>query len=421
MALISLGLSHHSAPIEVRSALAFTDAEAPDALARLAGLSGVRESALLSTCNRTEIVSVIEPETETRVIEWWARERGVSTEQVRRWLVSHRDLEAVTHNLRVAAGLDSLVIGEPQILGQMKQAFGMAGDLGSTGPVLSRLFQHSFAVAKLVRSQTAVGAHPVSVAYAAVQMARRIFTDLSEQTAVLVGAGETIQLIARHLRGQGISRIIVVNRSIDKAERLAREIHGYAAPLSDLVMHLHEADLLVSSTASRDPVVAIDAVRHALSRRRRKPMCMIDLAVPRDIDARVANLEDVFLCTVDDLRGIVSDNMRARQAAAEQAEALISEQAREFQRWLDSRDAAQTIRGVRSLARRHRDETLERARRKLAAGEDPAQVMQYVANTLTNKLLHAPSSALRRADAVEQALLLSAAHKLFDVRDEDEP
>lgn len=421
MALISLGLSHHSAPVEVRSTLAFTEADAPDALLRLSRLDGVRESALLSTCNRTEIISVLEPETEQRVIDWWARERGVDAETVRRWLITHRDLDAVTHSLRVAAGLDSMVLGEPQILGQMKQAFGLAGDAGSTGPVLSRLFQHAFAVAKLVRSRTEIGAHPVSVAYAAVQMARRIFADLSEQTAVLVGAGETMTLIARHLRAQGITRLIVVNRSLDRAERLAREVHGYAAPLSDLAAHLHEADLLVASTAAREAVVGIDAVRLALTRRRRKPMCMIDLAVPRDIDARVDALEDVFLYTVDDLRGIVADNMRARRDAARQAEALVLDQAREFQRWLDSRDAAQTIRGIRDQARRHREDILARAQRRLAAGDDPAQVLDYLASTLTNKLVHAPSSALRQADAVEQALLLSAARKLFDLGDDDVP
>lgn len=421
MALISLGLSHHSAPVDVRSTLAFTEADAADALLRLSRLDGVRESALLSTCNRTEIISVLEPETEPRVIDWWARERGVDTGAVRRWLVTHRDLDAVTHSLRVASGLDSMVIGEPQILGQMKQAFGMAGEAGSTGPVLSRLFQHAFAVAKLVRSNTEIGANPVSVAYAAVQMARRIFADLGEQTAVLIGAGDTTALIARHLRTQGVSRLIIVNRSLERAERLAREVQGYAAPLSDLATHLHEADLLVASTAAREPVVGVDAIRHALTRRRRKPMCVIDLAVPRDIDPRVDALEDVFLYTVDDLRGIVADNMRARHDAARQAEALVLDQAQEFQRWLDSRDAAQTIRGIRNQARRQREDILTRARRRLAAGDEPEAVLEYLANTLTNKLVHAPSSALRRADAVEQSLLLNAAQKLFDLDDDGQP
>lgn len=418
MALVALGLSHHNAPLDVRARLAFTDAEVADALVRLRARGGIREAALLSTCNRTEVLGVLDAADESMIAQWWANERGMRPEQVQPYLRTHRDLAAVRHSLRVAAGLDSLVIGEPQILGQMKAAYALAESTRSAGPIISRLFQHAFAVAKLVRSQTEIGAHPVSVAYASVQMAKRIFTDLSEQTAVLIGAGETVQLIARHLRSHGVTRIIVANRTISRAEQLAREIHGYAIALSDLPERLADADLLVSSTGSRDPVVGVDAVKHALVKRRHKPVCMIDLAVPRDIDSRVTALEDVFLYTVDDLRNIVAENLNLRHQAAEQAEVLVSERAEAFNRWLESREVASTIRTLRGRAAVQREQVLDLARRRLAAGDDPDEVLARALRMLGNRLAHAPSRALRNADPVEQPLLKSAARKLFDLSDD---
>jgi len=415
MALMTLGLSHHAAPLDVRERLAFTDADLPDALARLRRLPGVSEAAIVSTCNRTEVVTVADPSVEGELIAWWGRERNAEAELIRRYSFTHRDLESVIHKLRVAAGLDSMILGEPQILGQMKQSYAVAQSEKSVGPVLSRLFQHSFAVAKLVRNQTDIGAHPVSVAYAAVTMAKRIFSDLSAQTALLIGAGEMVQLIARHLVGQGVGRIIVANRSLDRAEKLARELHGYAVPLSDLPAYVASADLVIASTGSRDPVLDIAVVKRAVSIRRHKPQFMIDLAVPRDIDPRVGSLEDVYLYTVDDLRTVISENLKFREQAARQGEALVQQYALEFNRWLESRDVGDTIRRIRAKARLQRDEVLERARKRLANGEDPEAVMAFVADTLSNKLLHAPSAQMRKADAVEQAMLMSTAEKLFDL------
>ena len=415
MALMTLGLSHHAAPLDVRERLAFTDADLPDALARLRRLPGVSEAAIVSTCNRTEVVTVADPSVEGELIAWWGRERNAEAELIRRYSFTHRDLESVIHKLRVAAGLDSMILGEPQILGQMKQSYAVAQSEKSVGPVLSRLFQHSFAVAKLVRNQTDIGAHPVSVAYAAVTMAKRIFSDLSAQTALLIGAGEMVQLIARHLVGQGVGRIIVANRSLDRAEKLARELHGYAVPLSDLPAYVASADLVIASTGSRDPVLDIAVVKRAVSIRRHKPQFMIDLAVPRDIDPRVGSLEDVYLYTVDDLRTVISENLKFREQAARQGEALVQQYALEFNRWLESRDVGDTIRRIRAKARLQRDEVLERARKRLANGEDPEAGMAFVADTLSNKLLHAPSAQMRKADAVEQAMLMSTAEKLFDL------
>ena len=420
MAFITLGLSHHSAPVEARERLAFTDAELPAALARLRAMSGVDEAAILSTCNRTEILVVAEPDLAPTLIEWWRRELNAPAGLIEQFVYTHRDQNAVLHSLRVAAGLDSMVVGEPQILGQMKDSFALATESQALGPVLSRLFQHAFAVAKVVRSQTQVGAHPVSVAYAAVQMARQIFSDLEQQTALLVGAGDTVQLIARHLRGQGIGRIVVANRSLERAERLAREVHGYAISLNDLNAYLGDADLVISSTAAREHVVSQSAMKLALKKRRRKPVFMIDLAVPRDLDPKIADLEDIYLYTLDDLRNVITANLQARAEAAKQAEVLVDTYSHEFTRWLESRDAGQLIRRLREQARSHRDEVMAKARRKLASGASAEEVLGFVADTLSNKLLHAPSHRLRSADSVEQAMLVNAARRLFDLPDEED-
>jgi glutamyl-tRNA reductase len=417
--LLTLGLSHHQAPLEVRERVAFPDAELPDALARLRALAGVNESAIVSTCNRTELMTVAGEPDELRLVDWWRRERQLPEGLLEKYRYAHRDHGSILHSLRVASGLDSMIVGEPQILGQMKHSYAVAGTVNALGPVLSRLFQHAFAVAKLVRSRTQVGAHPVSVAYAAVQLARQIFADFSQQTALVIGAGEIAQLLARHLRGQGVSRLLIANRSLDRAQRLARAVSGYAIPLQDLSSYLPDADLIVSSTGARGLVLERAAMERAMARRRRKPVFMIDLAVPRDIDPKIAGLEDVYLYTIDDLRKVVVENLKVRGQEALQAEALVEEYASGFNRWLEARDAAPTIRALREQARGHRDVVLDKARRMLAAGRPAEDVMAFVADTLSSKLVHAPSAALRRADAVEQALLLNSARRLFDLPDEE--
>lgn len=420
MALITLGLSHHNAPVEARERLAFAESDLSPALTRLRALPGVDEAAIISTCNRTEIMAVAGLDEERRILDWWRRERQAPEGYLEKFLYTHRDHGSITHSLRVASGLDSMVVGEPQILGQMKQSFAVANETRSLGPVLSRLFQHSFAVAKLVRNETQVGAHPVSMAYAAVQMSKRIFADLHEQTALLIGAGEMIQLIARYLNQHGIGHVVVANRSLERAEKLAREVHGYAISLNDLPSHIGNADLIISSTAASGYVLEHSVMELAAGkRRRRKPVFMIDLAVPRDIDPRIGKMEDVYLYTVDDLRSVIEENMKLREASAQQAEVLVREYAQEFSHWLEGRDAASTISQLRAHARAQRDDVLEKARRRLAAGEAPEDVMNFLADTLSNKLMHAPSQALRHAGAVEQALLLNAARKLYGLPDSE--
>lgn len=415
MALITLGLSHHSTPIDLRERMAFAEADLPEALARLRAVSGVSEAAILSTCNRTELFAVTDPEAQARLLDWWRQERQIEAATLTPHVYTHQDRASVIHTLRVASGLDSMVLGEPQILGQMKQSFALATHAASLGPILSRLFQHAFAVAKLVRSQTDIGAHPVSVAYAAVQIARRIFEDLKGQTVLLIGAGEMVSLVARYLQQQGVGQLIVANRSIDRAEALAAEVGGRAVPLDALPEVLPAADFVVSSTASRDPIIRFDLMKQVLRSRRRRPVFMIDLAVPRDIEPRISTLDDVYLYTIDDLRNVVAENRRLREDAARQAESLIETQAQVFTRWLDARDAGDTIRELRAQADRHREAVLARAERRLVNGEDPMAVMRFVADTLSNKLMHAPVSRLRQADGVELAVLLNSAQRLFDL------
>jgi len=419
--LLTLGLSHHLAPLDVRERASFSDSELPEAMGRLRALPGIDEAAIVSTCNRTELLAIAGDADDARLLDWWRRERQLPDGLLEKYRYTHRDHGSILHNLRVAAGLDSMIVGEPQILGQMKHSYAVAGTAGTLGPVLSRLFQHAFAVAKLVRSRTQVGAHPVSVAYAAVQLARHIFADFKQQTALIIGAGEIAELLAKHLRGQGVSRLLIANRSLDRAQRLARDVSGYAIPLADLASYLADADLVVSSTGARGLVLERGAFERALAKRRRKPVFMIDLAVPRDIDPKIAELEDVYLYTIDDLRKVVAENLKLRGQEARQAEALVEEYAAGFNRWLEARDAAPTIRALREQARAHRDDVLDKARRLLAGGKPADEVLAFVADTLANKLTHGPSAALRRADAVEQALLLSSARKLFDLPEDEEP
>lgn len=416
MPVLTLGLSHSTAPLSVRERVTFSDLRLPEALAALAAVDGVRESMIVSTCNRTEIHAITGTQAAAaRVGEWLCQWHGMERGTLDAHIYTYRERDAVRHVLRVASGLDSMVLGEPQILGQMKQAFRIAGDAQSIGPLLSRLFQHAFSVAKLVRTETRIGAHPVSVAFSAVTLAHRIFSDFSEQTALLIGAGETIELAARHLHEHGIGRMVVANRSLDRAQRLASAFHGYAISLDDVPAHLAEADIVVSSTASPRPLVTLDAVRSAVHRRRHKPMFMLDLAVPRDIESKVGKLQDVYLYTIDDLHLVIQQNLRSREEAARGAEDIVSARAEDFMHWLQSRDAAATIHALRRQADADRRDVLEKARRQLARGKPADEVLEYLAHTLTNRLLHAPSARLRNADRDHLQALLGHARILFDL------
>ena len=411
MSLVVLGLNHRTAPIEVRERIVFDTERLPRALGSLHALQGVQEALIVSTCNRTELYCVGDHESDP-LAAWLSAESG-GDRTLAACLYRIEGPDAVRHVFSVAAGLDSLILGEPQILGQLKDAYRAAQQAGTAGMLLNRLFQSTLSVAKRVRSETAVGACAVSVASAGIQLARRIFAGFERHTALLVGAGEMIELTARYLHAQKIGRMIIANRSANRAERLAAGLQASAIQLDALAAHLPAADIVVSSTARPGHVIGFDQVREALDERRHRPMFMLDLAVPRDIEPRVGTLEDVYLYTIDDLRQVVDDNVKARQEEAAVARGLIDVQVAEFMAGLKVLDAVPMIRELRGQAEAARDQALAQARRLLAAGHSPEEVLEQLASTLTNRLLHAPSAALRDAAERGDATLADAAARLF--------
>ncbi len=417
MAIITLGLNHNTAPISIRERLAFPSEQMVNALRKLRGQPGVDEAAILSTCNRTEVYCGTQDWNPKAVIAWIANEQNICPEELQAYLYQHQDHSTVRHMFRVASGLDSMVLGEPQILGQMKSAYQAAYEAGTLGKTLSKLFQHTFAAAKKVRTDTAIGNSPVSVAFAAVRLAQRIFEDLRQQTAILVGAGETIELTARHLAENQIGELIIANRTYDRAHSLAQQFNGFAISLAELPQHLARADILVSSTASPLPILGKGSVESAIKSRRHKPIFMVDLAVPRDIEPEVEHLRDVYLYTVDDLRNTIEENIKSRQEAAKQAEEIIDSEVIHFLDWMKAQDANDTIKELRQIADTLRAEALMKAERQLRSGQDPEAVVRYLADLLTKKLTHIPSAQLRQASMHERADLIQAARELFKLKD----
>jgi glutamyl-tRNA reductase len=417
MAFIALGINHLTAPLDLREKIAFAPEATPQALSDLARQPGVNEALILSTCNRTELYVEIEPGAETVPQRWLLEHHQLSERRLDEFLYRHESDAAVRHLFRVATGLDSMVLGEPQILGQVKDAYHAARDVGTLRAPMERLLQQTFAVAKRVRTDTRIGANPVSVAYTAVRMAERLFTDLSQACVLLIGAGETIELAARHLTEARVRRLIIANRTLENAQTLAQRFGAYAIALADLPQHLAEADIVISSTASRDAILDRSLVETAIRTRRRRPMFLVDIAVPRDIAPDVAQLDDVFLYTIDDLKQVIDDNLRSRQAAAREAEAIIDLQVEHFLAWRRALDLTNPLGTLRADAQEHRDAVLAKARQMLASGRTPEQALEFLANTLTNKLLHAPSANLRAAAQRGDIDLLRAATQLFDAPD----
>jgi glutamyl-tRNA reductase len=415
MTILAFGLSHATAPLAVRERAVFAREVLPQALSDLTSQTGAEEAAILSTCNRTEVYCCLGQQDAQRPIDWFADFHGFGSGEIQRYLYLHPDAGAVKHVLRVASGLDSMMVGEPQVLGQLKSAYQTALRAGSIGRLLGRLFQHSFHVAKEIRSNTAIGSHPVSVAFAAVRLARQIFGDLSAQTAMLIGAGETMELTAKHLAESGLRRMIVANRTLERSRRLAAQYSGYAITLDDIPGHLEEADIVISSTASPTVILDRKTIEQALRRRRHRPVFIADIAVPRDVDPRAAELDDVYLYTVDDLKEVIEENVRSRREAAKQAEEIIDNQVVHFMEWIHAADAVTTIRALRDHADRVHRQLLDDARRRLRRGEDPERVLAETSRLLTQKLLHAPSARLRNAAAEQREELLKAARDLFNL------
>ncbi|HWV15091.1 MAG TPA: glutamyl-tRNA reductase [Cellvibrio sp.] len=418
MTLLAFGINHTTASLAVRERMAFAPEAVEASLHAAIEQAGLAEVAILSTCNRTEIYAQGEQQLEP-LMAWLVTHTNISAEELAQCYYSYSGDEAVRHMMKVAGGLDSLVLGEPQILGQMKSAYAVACDAGTVGGELHNTFQQIFSVAKRVRSETAIGENPVSVAYAAVSLAQQIFSNLKQDTALLIGAGETIELVARHLADKGIKRIIVANRTLDRAQRLAREFNGEAILLADIPEHLHLADIVISSTASQLPLLGKGAVETALKKRKHKPMFMLDIAVPRDIEAQVAELADVYLYTVDDLHVVIDENKKSRVAAADQAEEIINEGVEQYRRQQRTLNALSTVKAYRRKAENLRDIELQKARQLLESGASPEQALQQFARNLTNKLIHAPTTYLKDASANGRTQVIQVAQELFDLSPDD--
>lgn len=420
MTLLALGINHKTAPVAVREKVSFApeqiQANLRDAVSQLGGL---QEMVILSTCNRTELYCSVEQTQEGQILGWISNTHKLTVAELDHYHYAHNGEPAVQHLMRVASGMDSLILGEPQILGQMKSAFAVAQEAGTVGPELGRLFRQTFTVAKQVRTNTAIGQNPVSVAYAAVNLSQRIFADLSRNKALLIGAGETIDLVAKHLVDAGVRDITVANRTLARAEALAEQFSAKAILLSDIPEVLHKADIIIASTASPLPILGKGTVESALRRRKHAPMFMVDIAVPRDIEQEVDELSDVYLYTVDDLKDIIEENVKAREDAAQDAEEIIEAGASDFMRQLRTLDAVTTLKAFRHHAEALKDIELKKAHKRLENGEDPAQVLQQFANLMTNKFVHSPTVKMREASAEGRKDVMEWVQELFDLNDRD--
>jgi glutamyl-tRNA reductase len=406
-----LGINHHSAPLEVREKVAFAPESQAAALAELAGQPGVAEVVLVSTCNRTEIYCNAEDPAPARAWLCAAAERvGLVLDP---YIYCHSGESAVLHAFRVASGLDSMVLGEPQILGQVKQSVRTAEGAATLGTQLGRLFQQTFAVAKEVRTETALGAQSVSMAAAALKLAQNVYGDLSRTRLLLIGVGEMVELAATYFVAQRPQTVVVANRTLERGQAFAERFGGQAMSLAEIPARLAEFDIVLTGTASTLPILGKGLIESALRARKRRPMFIVDFAVPRDVETEVATLEDIFLYTVDDLGRLAQQGAEARRSAVDEAETLVVRQVAAFRAWQESRAAAPAIVEMRRRVDRYREIELARARGRLARGDDPAEVLDAFARALANKFLHSPSQALTRAGGAERERLVRAFELLF--------
>jgi glutamyl-tRNA reductase len=399
MTLLALGINHKTAPVSLRERVTFSPDTLDQALNSLLEQPMVQGGVVLSTCNRTELYLSVEEQEDLheQLVRWLCNYHNLNEEEVRKSLYWHHDNDAVTHLMRVASGLDSLVLGEPQILGQVKKAFADSQKGHSLSSELERMFQKSFSVAKRVRTETEIGASAVSVAFAACTLARQIFESLSTVTVLLVGAGETIELAARHLREHNVQKMIIANRTRERAQVLADEVGAEVISLSDIDSRLQEADIIISSTASPLPIIGKGMVERALKARRNQPLLLVDIAVPRDVEPEVGKLANAYLYSVDDLQAIIQSNLAQRKAAAVEAETIVAQESGEFMAWLRAQSATETIREYRTQAEQVRDDLAAKAIAALQQGADAETVLQDLAWKLTNRLIHAPTKSLTQA------------------------
>ena len=421
MSILAYGLNYRTASVELRERVAFPEDAVRDALLQVKRIAGVSEAAIISTCNRTELYCAIAPEAEQQLTDWLAQHRPVSADELHDAAYKHWDQDAARHQIRVASGLDSQVLGEPQIMGQVKAAYETARTVGTLGPELNLLSQITLRTAKEVRTQTEIGRNPISVAYAAVTLAQQLFSDLKSKRALLLGAGETISLVADHLHSQGIGKQAIANRTLANAEILAAKYDAEAMQLTDIADRLAEFDIVIASTGSSLPVVGKGAVEVAIKQRRRRPIFMVDIAVPRDIEPEVGSLPDVYLYSIDDLTQIIEANIAQRRSAAENAENYVHEGTRLYVRETRIQRDRELLRAFRDQAKDIQEAELERARKDLARGTDPDRVLERLSNSLTNKLIHTPTLAIREASADGRTDILDFMRKLYDVDANNDP
>lgn len=397
MSLLAIGINHNTASVELREKVAFGPEKLCLALQQLASYSYVAGAVILSTCNRTEIYCDVRATGKQKVIEWLSHFHQISLDEFKPSLYIHEEQAAIRHLMRVACGLDSLVLGEPQILGQVKQAYAQARDEHAVSPAIEKLFQKTFSVAKRVRTETEIGGSAVSVAYAACTLAKHIFESLAQATVLLVGAGETIELVAKHLASHHCKRMIVANRTRERAMSFAQQFDAQVIALNEIPAYLAQADIVISSTASPLPIIGKGMVESALKARRYQPMLLVDIAVPRDIEPQVGQLNDAYLYSVDDLQSIVESNIEQRKVEAIAAEAMVSQESATFMSWMRSLQAVDSIRDYRQQANQAREELVSKSLQALAAGGDPEKLLIELSNKLTNKLIHTPTRALQLA------------------------
>jgi glutamyl-tRNA reductase len=414
MGILAFGINHKSASVDLRGRIAFAPETVVGSLqGALTSMSAV-EIALLSTCNRTEIYLYGEVSDE-QLLTWLAETKGLELQELQSCYYCYRNEHAIGHIMRVASGLDSLVLGEPQIFGQIKSAYSVGREAGTVSTYLNQAFQQAFSAAKRVRSETAIGQNPVSVAYASVSLAEQIFADLNCAHALLIGAGETVELVARHLQEKNIGRITVANRTLTRAQELATDFSAEAILLSDRPEYLPKADIVISSTASQLPILGKGAVESALKSRKHKPIFMVDIAVPRDIEPQVEELADVYLYTVDDLEEVIQDNMRARQTAADLGQQIIDQEVTSWSKQQRALAAVDTIKAFRDSVENIRDGEVHKALNALERGQNPIEVINVLARSLTNKLLHKPTTKLKQASEEGRDDTIHVAHELFDL------
>ena len=439
MALVLVGINHNTANIEMREKVAFPPEIVESALAEIYALPPIAEVVIVSTCNRTEIyLDFAEGDSEApagdelsqnrqlvdrqaEIVAWLSKFHGLEVGELEQCSYSHASEDVVRHLMKVSCGLDSMVLGEPQILGQIKSAYAVSKDQEVVAQSLGRAFEEAFSIAKQVRTDTAIGENPVSVAYAAVTLAERIFSDLPSLSVLLIGAGRTIELVVKHFVEKGVSEIVVANRTLDNALEIASRFDAHGVLLSDIPGQLIKADIVVSSTNSQLPLLGKGAVERALKHRKHKPMLLIDLAVPRDIEAEVSEIADAYLYSIDDISDVIEDGVKSRADAAAQAESIIERGVEDYRKALRSLNVVSTLRAFRNKADAIREKELERALKALEKGESAEAVVSSLARSLTQKLVHSPSVQMKKASAAGRDELLELTAELFELSSESEP